>query len=314
MGCKDAENSPPDRRMALVLSILKGEVSAQEAAHAQGLTVEVVEAWVQRFLTAGEDALASFPADECPGMRATPAAPRGDVGVWICAVADQSLGPYLFMQAACEDNLLAELSVGWKRADRSPKLFEKTGAVSLLHGECLQLPQPENRLHLFSTSLHLFSTKMTETVSFEREGVLSDWCFPVRMAAVVVLLEKRHENDPIRRLSQTLGLRVSRTLTWVGAQQLPWVIAAMGYDSRHFSADSIRRRHELGPEVPIVPGPSPRPSHQLRPSQRSMTAEGEGTIVSLLLGRKNLSLDSDYAKRVIQALSDLTSGFATDRA
>ena len=52
------------RRMALVLSILRGETSIQEAARSHGLTVGEIEDWKDKFLAAGENALRSRPRDE----------------------------------------------------------------------------------------------------------------------------------------------------------------------------------------------------------------------------------------------------------
>lgn len=52
------------RRAALVLSIVKGETSAPEAARKHGLTVAEVESWKERFLLAAENALRSRPRDE----------------------------------------------------------------------------------------------------------------------------------------------------------------------------------------------------------------------------------------------------------
>ena len=52
------------RRSALVLSILRGETSAQEAARQHGLTVAEVEEWKERFLCGAENALKSKPLDE----------------------------------------------------------------------------------------------------------------------------------------------------------------------------------------------------------------------------------------------------------
>lgn len=52
------------RRTALVLSILRGETSAQEAARQHGLTVAQVEEWKEKFLSSGENALRSRPRDE----------------------------------------------------------------------------------------------------------------------------------------------------------------------------------------------------------------------------------------------------------
>ena len=56
------------RRSALVVSILRGETSVQEAARQHGLTVVQIEQWQERFLTAAENALRSRPKDE-EGMK-----------------------------------------------------------------------------------------------------------------------------------------------------------------------------------------------------------------------------------------------------
>lgn len=65
-------NDPPEevqrwtakRRVALVVSILKGETSVQQAARKHGLTVTEVEDWQERFLLAAENGLRARPKDE----------------------------------------------------------------------------------------------------------------------------------------------------------------------------------------------------------------------------------------------------------
>ena len=52
------------RKAALVLSILRGETSIQEAARKHGLTVAEVEDWKEKFLLAAENALRSRPKDK----------------------------------------------------------------------------------------------------------------------------------------------------------------------------------------------------------------------------------------------------------
>lgn len=52
------------RRAALIVSILRGETSAPEAARSHGLTLAEVEDWKDKFLLAGENALRSRPKDE----------------------------------------------------------------------------------------------------------------------------------------------------------------------------------------------------------------------------------------------------------
>ena len=52
------------RRVALVVSILKGETSVAEAARPHGLTVAEVDDWREKFLLGAENALRSRPRDE----------------------------------------------------------------------------------------------------------------------------------------------------------------------------------------------------------------------------------------------------------
>ena len=52
------------RRVALVVEILRGDPSAQEAARQHGLTVAEVEKWKEKFLAGAENALRSRPKDE----------------------------------------------------------------------------------------------------------------------------------------------------------------------------------------------------------------------------------------------------------
>jgi transposase-like protein len=61
---EDVQRWTSKRRVALVLSILKGETSVQEAAREHGLTVAEIKDWRERFLLAAENALRSRPKDE----------------------------------------------------------------------------------------------------------------------------------------------------------------------------------------------------------------------------------------------------------
>jgi len=53
---EDVQRWTSGRRAALVLSILKGETSVQEATREPGLTVAEIEDWSDRFLLAAENA------------------------------------------------------------------------------------------------------------------------------------------------------------------------------------------------------------------------------------------------------------------
>ena len=61
---EDVQRWTTKRKAALVLSILKGETSMQEAAHQHGLTIAELEDWKERFLLAAENALRARPKDE----------------------------------------------------------------------------------------------------------------------------------------------------------------------------------------------------------------------------------------------------------
>jgi transposase-like protein len=61
---EDIQRWAAKRRLALVLSILKGETSIAEAARKHALMVAEVEDWQERFLAAAENALRARPKDE----------------------------------------------------------------------------------------------------------------------------------------------------------------------------------------------------------------------------------------------------------
>ena len=61
---EDIQRWTAKRRAALVLSVLRGETSVQEAARRHDLTVAEVEEWKDRYLLAAENALRSRPKDE----------------------------------------------------------------------------------------------------------------------------------------------------------------------------------------------------------------------------------------------------------
>lgn len=60
----DIQRWTAKRRTALVLSIIRGETSTQEAARKHGLTVAEVESWLERAMAAMENQLRSRPREE----------------------------------------------------------------------------------------------------------------------------------------------------------------------------------------------------------------------------------------------------------
>ena len=61
---QDTQRWTAKRKGALVLGILKGETSVQEAARAHGLTMREIEDRKDTFLSGTENALRSLPRDE----------------------------------------------------------------------------------------------------------------------------------------------------------------------------------------------------------------------------------------------------------
>jgi len=61
---EDVQRWTAKRRVALVVSIVKGETSIAEAARKHGLTVAEIEEWQERFFLAAENALRARPKDE----------------------------------------------------------------------------------------------------------------------------------------------------------------------------------------------------------------------------------------------------------
>ena len=63
-GLNETQRWTAKRRAALIVSVLRGETSAAEAARSHGLTLAEVEDWKEKFLLAGENALRARPRDE----------------------------------------------------------------------------------------------------------------------------------------------------------------------------------------------------------------------------------------------------------
>lgn len=61
---EDVQRWTAKRRVALIVSIIKGETSVAEAARKHGLTVSEIEDWKERFFLAAENGLRSRPKDD----------------------------------------------------------------------------------------------------------------------------------------------------------------------------------------------------------------------------------------------------------
>jgi len=63
VGPEDVQRWTARRRMALVLSVLKGEISEEDGARRHGLSVAEIADWKERVLQAAHNALRSRPRD-----------------------------------------------------------------------------------------------------------------------------------------------------------------------------------------------------------------------------------------------------------
>ena len=61
---KSVQRWTAKRRAALIVSIMRGETSVQEAARKHGLTVAEVQDWRDKFFLGAENALRARPKDE----------------------------------------------------------------------------------------------------------------------------------------------------------------------------------------------------------------------------------------------------------
>jgi transposase-like protein len=61
---EDIQRWTTKRKAAVVLSILKGETSIEQAARQHGITLAELEEWKERFLVGAENALRSRPKDD----------------------------------------------------------------------------------------------------------------------------------------------------------------------------------------------------------------------------------------------------------
>jgi hypothetical protein len=138
--------------------------------------------------------------------------------------------------------------------------------------------------------------------------MLSDWQFPARMGGVVVTFDKRSDDDATGRLAYRLqsafnpsAQSKNRTLAWVKAQGLPFVVAAMGYNTGRFAEGRFRRRYGLEPHSPIVTGPSLADE-----SPRDAASPAGRSVVSWpLMGGRKVKFAAEYAKQVLSVLCKL---------
>jgi hypothetical protein len=212
-----------------------------------------------------------------------------DAGIWLCDGSGQLISPCLWIQAICPDQFPLSITVKWQGSSPLPKSFRKSENIPLIYGECGQIQKTQNYLHLFSA-------EVPSTRSFENESALKDWAFPVRMSGIVVIFDKKSDDEAAIQSFDVFKVSAN-TLNWVKAQRLPFVIAALGYDADNASMDRLRNRYGLPPTTSIVCGP-PLSAY----SPKSSRLQAERNIFSSLFERRYLNLDPAYARHVLSVL------------
>ena len=170
-------------------------------------------------------------------MRRTFTPHNNDLGVWVCSVG---LFPvFLFMQAISDDKHAAHVDVkfGHIRQDRR-KYFLKDQALPFDCWDGGEIPASSNHWQLFMIGEEAGST-------FMEECDLGNLQFPVRMAGVILIVDK--EVIDVRR-------RAHFEFGWAINQGLPHVIAAFGYDKPEFSPETFCHQFGLDPMTPVVTG------------------------------------------------------------
>jgi hypothetical protein len=214
-----------------------------------------------------------------------------DVGLWVCEGSGISLSPVLFMQAVCPEPAPRPLLVKWKSAEVPPKPFRKEGALPLVYSDCGRLPA-------WPYYVHLFAPQAPVAQALEKNSNLPDWAWTVPISGLVVIFNRQYDRPPSAFSLDRMRKRSSQPstpLAWAQAQQLPLVIAALGYENTPASIQQFRQHYDLAPEIPVVPGPAladARPRNQDSPSG----------MFSSVFEHQQLAFDREYATAVLAGL------------
>ncbi len=216
-----------------------------------------------------------------------------DVGIWVCEGSGISLGPVLFMQAVLPDPPPRPLLVKWKGAAPPPKAFKKNSALPLIYSECGRLPA-------WPYYVHLFAPQAPVAQAVQHTTSLQDWMWTVPVIGIVLIFDEKYDRPPSslsldRLVNRSQSPKPHTPLAWVQAQQVPYVIATIGYDDTPAAQQQFRDHYSLPDQVPIVPGP---PLIDLR---RKSASSDNGMFGSVFV-HQELGIDRDYAKSVLDHL------------
>jgi len=215
-----------------------------------------------------------------------------DVGVWVCEGSGLSLSPVLFMQAVCPEPAPRSLLVRWKPATVPPSAFKKDGALPLVYSESGRLPP-------WPYHLHLFAPQAPSAHALEQTSSLQDWSWTVPVIGIILIFNQRYDRPPSTLFFNRLinrSRKPNTPLAWVQDQQLPYVIAALGYEDAPDSLRQFRGRYDLAADIPVLPGPA------LADARRRNQGSQSSGMFSSVFEHQQLAFDREYARVVLDRL------------
>ncbi len=181
--------------------------------------------------------------------------------------------------------------VKWKAETEPPKPFRKDGALPLVYSDCGRLPTSA-----WPYYVHLFAPQAPVVQALQDTSSLRDWAWTVPISGIVVIFNRRYDHAPstfsLDRLRKPAH-PPSTPLGWAQAQQLPIVVAALGYDNDPTACEEFRAIYHLPPEIDVIPGPAL--ANERKPDSQS-------GMFSNVFERQNVIFDKDFAGVVLNGL------------
>jgi hypothetical protein len=224
-------------------------------------------------------------------------------GILICEAAGILISPILLIQSVCSDRYPKVAQARWIRAlPTSPNQFRKTGSLPILFGE-------SDRILFENRPLQLFAVDANAKQSFEKESRLEDWQWPALLAGMIIIVDRKFENSFPRPLKDQIldyfkpkTEVLNPTLEWAKNQNIPFVIAALGYPDNTESISLFRQRYALAPAVPIVAGPALSDKRLDKSNSSSSTSSG---IFQFVLAGGQLAMSTKFTQQVLTALGQI---------
>jgi hypothetical protein len=130
--------------------------------------------------------------------------------------------------------------------------------------------------------------------ALEDSSNLRDWAWSVPISGIVAIFNRQYDHAPSTFSLERLLKRAPQPrspLAWAEAQQIPIVIAALGYADDPTSYEEFRELYRLPPEITVVPGPAL--ANERKP---------DSSMFSMVFERQNVVFDKDFAGVVLGKL------------